>query len=89
VQENESLAINPAVHFNEWANFSKTDFIPVLAAWKQFLALFSCENSICESRIYVVGSTKEKLDFWTLSYSVDLHRCSSQARQLPELGLVA
>ena len=33
--------------------------------------------------------TKEKLGFWTLSYSVDLHRCSSQARQLPELGLVA
>jgi len=34
-------------------------------------------------------TTKEKLGFWTLSYSVDLHRCSSQARQLPELGLVA
>jgi energy-coupling factor transporter ATP-binding protein EcfA2 len=55
-EESEYWAINRAVHFNEWANFSKADFIPVLAAWKQFLALFSCENSSCESLIYVVSN---------------------------------
>ena len=54
-QEGESWAINPAVHFNEWAAFSKADFLPVLAAWKQFLELFSCENPACEPWIYVVG----------------------------------
>jgi hypothetical protein len=41
------------------------------------------------NQIEIWNGTKEKLGFWTLSYSVDLHRCSSQARQLPELGLVA
>ncbi len=55
-EESEYWTINRAVHFNEWANFSKAGFIPVLAAWKQFLALFSCENSSCESLIYVVSN---------------------------------
>jgi len=56
-QESESWAINPAVHFNEWASFSKADFVPVVAAWKQFLELFSCENPDCESWLYVVGNS--------------------------------
>jgi hypothetical protein len=26
---------NPAVHFNEWANFGKKDFAPVVAAFRK------------------------------------------------------
>ena len=52
----ETWAINPAVHFNEWANFSKPDFLPVVFAWKQVFALFECANPACTSRISVVRS---------------------------------
>jgi RecF/RecN/SMC N terminal domain len=54
-QENENWALNPAVHFNDWANFAKADFHPVLEAWKQFIDLFTCGNAACASLIYVVG----------------------------------
>ncbi|HUF99915.1 MAG TPA: AAA family ATPase [Ilumatobacter sp.] len=55
-QEGEQWAINPAVHFNDWANFSKSDFLPVVEAWKQFLSLFTCDNPDCESWISTTGS---------------------------------
>jgi hypothetical protein len=60
-QAEESWAINKAVHYNEWASFSKADFEPVVDAWQQFLNLFSCSNVNCEGRIYlVVSSGKEE-----------------------------
>ena len=54
-QEGEQWAINPAVHFNGWANFSKADFAPVVEAWKQFLALFTCDRPDCGSWLSVTG----------------------------------
>jgi recombinational DNA repair ATPase RecF len=54
-QEGEQWALNPAVHFNDWANFSKADFEPVVDTWRQFLGLFRCDTPGCESWIYVVG----------------------------------
>jgi energy-coupling factor transporter ATP-binding protein EcfA2 len=54
-QESENWALNPAVHFNDWASFTKADFTPVLAAWKQFLNLFTCDNLDCTGLIYIVG----------------------------------
>ncbi len=54
-QESENWALNPAVHFNDWADFSKPDFEPVVAAWKQFLDLFCCDNEDCGCLIYVSG----------------------------------
>ena len=54
-QEGENWTVNSAVHFNEWATFSKADFLPVVEAWKQFLALFRCTNPDCSSWIYVSG----------------------------------
>lgn len=54
-QEGEQWALNPAVHFNDWANFSKADFTPVVDTWKQLLALFTCANADCGSWIYVTG----------------------------------
>ena len=46
----EQWAVNKAVHYNEWANFGKTDFAPVVAALKDLLACFRCEP--CDSWIY-------------------------------------
>ena len=47
----EQWAVNKAVHYNEWANFGKKDFEPVVAAFKELLGCFSCET--CESWLYV------------------------------------
>ncbi len=50
-QDAEQWTLNPAVHFNEWATFSKADFQPVVAAWKEFLAAFDCSE--CDSGLYI------------------------------------
>lgn len=47
----EHWAVNKAVHYNEWANFGKKDFEPVVAAFKALLACFRCET--CESWVHV------------------------------------
>lgn len=47
----EQWVVNKAVHYNEWANFGRTDFGPVVAAFKDLLACFSCQH--CESWLYV------------------------------------
>jgi hypothetical protein len=47
----EQWAVNKAVHYNEWANFGKKDFEPVVAAFNELLGCFSCET--CESWVYV------------------------------------
>lgn len=47
----EQWAVNRAVHYNEWANFGKKDFEPVVAAFKELLGCFSCAT--CESWLYV------------------------------------
>jgi hypothetical protein len=54
-QEGEQWAVNPAVHYNDWATFTRDDFLPVIAAWKQLLNLFTCANDSCESWIFVSG----------------------------------
>jgi hypothetical protein len=47
----EQWAVNRAVHYNEWANFGKKDFQPVVTAFKELLACFRCDT--CESWVYV------------------------------------
>ena len=47
----EQWAVNKAVHYNAWANFGKKDFEPVVTAYKELLACFSCPT--CESWLYV------------------------------------
>jgi hypothetical protein len=55
----EQWEINPAVHYNEWANLHKEDFKPVVEAFKALERQFECET--CGDLIYVVltGKTKE------------------------------
>ena len=43
----ERWAVSRAVHYNEWANFGKKDFEPVVKAFKELLECFSCET--CKS----------------------------------------
>ena len=47
----EQWAVNKAVHYNEWTNFGRKDFQPVVAAFKALLACFRCET--CESWVHV------------------------------------
>lgn len=46
----EQWSINKAVHYNQWANFGKQDFIPVVTAFKDlYEKVFSCSNEECQS----------------------------------------
>ncbi|MER9926712.1 AAA family ATPase [Mesorhizobium sp. M0048] len=47
----EQWAVNKAVHYNEWANFGKKDFEPVVAAFKELLECLRCKD--CQSWLYV------------------------------------
>jgi recombinational DNA repair ATPase RecF len=47
----EQWAVNKAVHYNEWANFGKRDFEPVVAAFKDLLACFRCDP--CDSWVHL------------------------------------
>ena len=49
--ECEKWAINNAVHYNAWANFSRNDFQPVVSAYKSLLEEFRCDE--CDSWLYV------------------------------------
>ena len=56
--QSEQWEINPAVHFNEWANLQRQDFEPVVAAFKQLEREFECRA--CGDLIYVVQTGKIK-----------------------------
>jgi hypothetical protein len=50
----EQWAVNKAVHYNEWANFGRKDFEPVVAAFKELIDCFRCTD--CQSWLYVTPS---------------------------------
>jgi hypothetical protein len=47
----EQWAVNKAIHYNEWANFGKKDFQPVVATFKTLLDCFRCGS--CESWMHI------------------------------------
>lgn len=49
----EQWALNPAVHFNEWANLQASEFQEVVEAFKALLEHLRCENAVCKSYLYV------------------------------------
>lgn len=49
----EEWAINPSVHFNEWANLQAHEFQEVVDAFKELLEHLRCENPACKSYLYV------------------------------------
>jgi hypothetical protein len=40
----EQWAVNANIHYNNWANFSKNDFYPVMEAFEDLCALFVCRK---------------------------------------------
>jgi len=49
----EQWAINPSVHFNEWADLQAHEFQEVVDAFKTLLDHLRCENPACMSYFYV------------------------------------
>ncbi len=47
----EQWAVNKAVHYNEWANFGRKDFEPVVTAFKELVAHFQCGT--CQSFLFL------------------------------------
>jgi hypothetical protein len=47
----EQWAVNKAVHYNEWANFGKKDFQPVVDAFRELLERFRCDK--CDTWLYI------------------------------------
>jgi hypothetical protein len=47
----EQWAVNKAVHYNEWANFGKKDFEPVVSAFRELLGCFRCDT--CETWLHI------------------------------------
>ena len=45
--------INKAVHYNEWANFHKNDFIPLIECFENLIKEFYCPNPGCGSVYYL------------------------------------
>jgi len=49
----ENWMLNKAVHYTEWADFSKSEFKDVVEAIKALLQQFRCTSPGCESWLYV------------------------------------
>lgn len=49
----EQGVMNPAVHYNEWANYSRQDFEPLVNAMQELCDLFSCQS--CGGILEAVG----------------------------------
>lgn len=49
----ELWAINPSVHFNDWANLDSHEFSHVVAAFKELLENLRCVQDVCKSYLYL------------------------------------
>ena len=49
----ERWAINPSVHFNEWANLDSYEFAQVVAAFRELLENLRCEQEACKSYLFL------------------------------------
>jgi hypothetical protein len=54
----DNWQVNAAVHFNSWADLQRQDFEPVVAAYKELTAAFSC--NACQAMFYVSPEREEK-----------------------------
>jgi len=53
----EQWAVNANVHYNNWANFSKNDFRPVVDAFRDLYSLFVCSSCGGMLRLATTGTT--------------------------------
>lgn len=49
----EQWQVNPAIHYNEWANFTASDFMPVVTAFRDLVQRLFCEKPECAGLIYL------------------------------------
>ncbi len=77
--QSEQWEINPAVHYNEWANVQRQDFEPVVAAFKQLEREFECP--VCGDLVYIVkaGRTKESARCGCAKVNLNLKPKSKEA----------
>ena len=71
----EQWQINPAIHYNEWANLHAADFGPVVKTYKELVAAFHCTS--CGGLLYVIpdrGKEAEELRCPCGSTSINLRR---------------
>lgn len=59
----EQWAVNANVHHNNWTNFSKLDFVPVVEAFQDLFSIFRCTNPDCGAilSISLVGTDPANL----------------------------
>lgn len=56
----EQWAVNANVHYNNWTNFVREDFVPVVEAFKDMCSLFVCEG--CGSILRVTSANHERVN---------------------------
>lgn len=75
VSQMEQWAVNKAVHYNEWANFGRTDFKPVVEAFKELAAIFQC--NACKRHLHTspkVSPESLRCDYGTVNYNLSLKK---------------
>lgn len=50
----EYWAVNPLVHFSQWASLQAHEFQQVVDAFKELLENLRCENTSCKSYLYIL-----------------------------------
>ena len=50
----EQWVINRAIHYNEWATFTRAELRAVVEAFKALLLQFRCPREECQSWLYVM-----------------------------------
>ncbi|MCJ7651555.1 MAG: chromosome segregation protein SMC, partial [Candidatus Lokiarchaeota archaeon] len=62
--DGEKWIVNPSIHYNNWSNFQKEDFIPVRESFQDLFGVFLCQN--CGS---IIGLAKK--DYFPISVTCD------------------
>ena len=72
--EVQRWTVNKAVHYNEWANFRRNDFEPVVKAFRDLLDKLHCD--VCKAWLYVIPKrgTAEVLRCDCATISLNLKR---------------
>jgi len=65
----EQWGINENVHYSKWGEFSKTDFVPIVEAFKDLHDLFKCSK--CQGLLFVTLKGKDPQDLRCLCGQVN------------------
>lgn len=60
-QSVERWAVNPSVHYNEWANFTVSEFRAVVGAFRDLFSQFQCHRVECNSWLTVARVNPQAL----------------------------